>query len=65
MIKTSGRKGITIYTDTLANTSREVVYHWTKKGGRPRNIYSLDDYYIRDYYSKEAKTGYDLSAIFE
>lgn len=65
VIKSSEKKGITIYTDTLANTSREVVCLWTKKGGRPRNIYSLEDYYIRDYYSKEARTSYGLSASFE
>lgn len=31
VIKSSEKKGITIYTDTLANTSREVVCLWTKK----------------------------------
>lgn len=65
--KTSEKDGIVVYTDTLANTSREVTSHWqiTKKGGRPRNIYSLDDYYIRDYFSKEMRMGYSLSAGFE
>jgi hypothetical protein len=48
------RGEIIIYDDLLANITRgeACLSRSTRESGRPRNLYSLDDYYIENYFSK-------------
>lgn len=44
---------VTIYHDLLDNTDRTNIKLAGKKEGRPSNIYTLNNYYINDYYGKD------------
>lgn len=55
---------IVVYHDLLANIDRgkACLLRSTGGSGRPRNLYSLDDYYIENYFSKSCELEVNIKA---